>query len=65
MTETFEYHGHKIKVTASKVGRHWTWYYTIDGRSFKQNSEELAPDASTAISEGKYHAQGVIDREAP
>lgn len=62
MTETFDYRGKRIEVTASKVGKRWTWHYTIDGRNFKQNSEEFAPDGTTAISEGKWHAQGAIDR---
>jgi hypothetical protein len=57
MSEEFVYEVRKIKVGTRKVGRHWTWWYTIDGAHFKENSEELAPTESVAIQEARYHAE--------
>lgn len=63
MSEKFEYHGHVIDISPRKIGpKRWTWHYTIDGHHFHENFGEFAPDEATAISEAKYHAQGVIGR---
>jgi hypothetical protein len=64
MIESFDYYGHTVEVRSSRTGRRWTWEYTIDGRNFKRNSEVLATNESTAICDGRWHAQDVIDRMA-
>jgi hypothetical protein len=60
--DEFTYKGRRVRIDVKPIakGRRWDWSYTIDGRDYVRNSEELAPSREVAVSEARQHAEARI-----
>jgi hypothetical protein len=55
-----KYEGRTIEIHTRKVEAGWEWAYTIDGGSYKENTDDLAPTEEMAEQEALAHAKSVI-----
>ena len=62
MDRCFEYQGHRVEVSAKKVGQRWTWANAIDVKHVRRNWEDTLSTEKEALAYGASDARFSIDR---